>query len=253
MAELRRSSARQRGARSASTATTTSPCRSTTAAVTRGSPARAPSGRAAGDLGVIPGSMGTRSYIVAGLGSPASYDSCSHGAGPAPRGARPAVSSPSPIPGARWPARPGWRTRPTSCSTRTRWPIRTSTRSWPTRPTSSGPCTPSPGPQLQGPLRRPAPGRCGGRARLEPNLAPFRRGSPPSAPPRDQLPGVPGEGGQPHRVPEVGFESVEIPRQYGQSGSSGGSWRLAISSSPRDRVNEVEEPNRPSSTRTRRK
>ena len=36
---------------------------------------------AAGDEGVIPGSMGTRSYIVRGLGSRASYDSCSHGAG----------------------------------------------------------------------------------------------------------------------------------------------------------------------------
>ncbi len=35
----------------------------------------------AGDKGVIPGSMGTRSYIVEGLGNPASYDSCSHGAG----------------------------------------------------------------------------------------------------------------------------------------------------------------------------
>lgn len=36
---------------------------------------------AKGDLGVIPGSMGTRSYIVEGLGSAASYESCSHGAG----------------------------------------------------------------------------------------------------------------------------------------------------------------------------
>lgn len=34
-----------------------------------------------GDRGVIPGSMGTRSYIVSGLGSAASYMSCSHGAG----------------------------------------------------------------------------------------------------------------------------------------------------------------------------
>ena len=34
-----------------------------------------------GDRGVIPGSMGTRSYIVSGLGNPASYCSCSHGAG----------------------------------------------------------------------------------------------------------------------------------------------------------------------------
>lgn len=34
-----------------------------------------------GDLGIIPGSMGTKSYIVEGLGNPASYMSCSHGAG----------------------------------------------------------------------------------------------------------------------------------------------------------------------------
>ena len=34
-----------------------------------------------GDLGVIPGSMGTRSYIVRGKGSAASWRSCSHGAG----------------------------------------------------------------------------------------------------------------------------------------------------------------------------
>jgi RNA-splicing ligase RtcB len=34
-----------------------------------------------GDLGVIPGSMGTRSYIVQGKGNEASWTSCSHGAG----------------------------------------------------------------------------------------------------------------------------------------------------------------------------
>jgi RNA-splicing ligase RtcB len=34
-----------------------------------------------GDMGVIPGSMGTRSYIVQGRGSAASWMSCSHGAG----------------------------------------------------------------------------------------------------------------------------------------------------------------------------
>ncbi len=34
-----------------------------------------------GQLGVIPGSMGTRSYIVRGLGNPESFVSCSHGAG----------------------------------------------------------------------------------------------------------------------------------------------------------------------------
>lgn len=34
-----------------------------------------------GDLGIIPGSMGQKSYIVRGLGNPDSYCSCSHGAG----------------------------------------------------------------------------------------------------------------------------------------------------------------------------
>lgn len=34
-----------------------------------------------GDHGVIPGSMGTSSYIVSGLGNASSYTSCSHGAG----------------------------------------------------------------------------------------------------------------------------------------------------------------------------
>ena len=35
----------------------------------------------AGDMGIIPGSMGARSYIVRGLGNPESFHSCSHGAG----------------------------------------------------------------------------------------------------------------------------------------------------------------------------
>ena len=34
-----------------------------------------------GELGIIPGSMGTRSYIVRGLGNAESFHSCSHGAG----------------------------------------------------------------------------------------------------------------------------------------------------------------------------
>jgi tRNA-splicing ligase RtcB (3'-phosphate/5'-hydroxy nucleic acid ligase) len=34
-----------------------------------------------GDLGLIPGSMGTRSYVVRGLGNLDSWQSCSHGAG----------------------------------------------------------------------------------------------------------------------------------------------------------------------------
>jgi tRNA-splicing ligase RtcB len=32
-------------------------------------------------MGIIPGSMGTKSYIVRGLGNPESFESCSHGAG----------------------------------------------------------------------------------------------------------------------------------------------------------------------------
>ena len=34
-----------------------------------------------GKLGIIPGSMGARSFIVRGLGNPESFNSCSHGAG----------------------------------------------------------------------------------------------------------------------------------------------------------------------------
>jgi tRNA-splicing ligase RtcB len=34
-----------------------------------------------GELGIIPGSMGARSYIVRGLGNEDSFHSCSHGAG----------------------------------------------------------------------------------------------------------------------------------------------------------------------------
>jgi tRNA-splicing ligase RtcB len=34
-----------------------------------------------GELGIIPGSMGARSYIVRGKGDPEAFESCSHGAG----------------------------------------------------------------------------------------------------------------------------------------------------------------------------
>ncbi len=34
-----------------------------------------------GEIGIIPGSQGTKSYIVKGLGNPESFKSCSHGAG----------------------------------------------------------------------------------------------------------------------------------------------------------------------------
>ena len=36
---------------------------------------------AKGVMGIIPGSMGAKSFIVRGLGNPESFDSCSHGAG----------------------------------------------------------------------------------------------------------------------------------------------------------------------------
>lgn len=35
----------------------------------------------AGEIGIIPGSQGTKSYIVCGKGVPESFQSCSHGAG----------------------------------------------------------------------------------------------------------------------------------------------------------------------------
>lgn len=34
-----------------------------------------------GELGIIPGSMGAKSFIVEGRGNPESFESCSHGAG----------------------------------------------------------------------------------------------------------------------------------------------------------------------------
>src|SRR6185295_5185962 len=34
-----------------------------------------------GRFGIIPGSMGAKSFIIQGLGAPESYNSCSHGAG----------------------------------------------------------------------------------------------------------------------------------------------------------------------------
>ena len=34
-----------------------------------------------GEIGIIPGSQGTKSYIVEGKGNPESFTSCSHGAG----------------------------------------------------------------------------------------------------------------------------------------------------------------------------
>lgn len=97
-----------------------------------------------GDLGVIPGSMGTRSYIVEGRGSSASYCSCSHGAGR--RLSRGRARRELDLDGLReqMPARRGTTLMPKRSSTRTRGPTRTSTRSWTTSRTSSPSTTPCP-------------------------------------------------------------------------------------------------------------
>ncbi|HEX4249220.1 MAG TPA: RtcB family protein [Pseudonocardia sp.] len=98
---------------------------------------------AVGDEGLIPGSMGTRSYVVAGLGSTESYTSCSHGAGRRlSRGAARRTLSVDSLRAAMGDR--AWNdARPSDCSTSTRPPTRTSTRSWPTRPTWSPSSTPS--------------------------------------------------------------------------------------------------------------
>ena len=72
----RRSASRSR----CSATTTTSPRRPTTARQLLVTRKGAISARA-GQLGIIPGSMGTRSYIVRGLGNAESLHSASHGAG----------------------------------------------------------------------------------------------------------------------------------------------------------------------------
>ena len=83
--------------RTGSTATTTIPGQSGTAVATSGSPARARR-RPPGRPGVIPGSMGTRSYIVTGLRNPVALCSAPHGAGQAILQNRSKAPKPSPVP-----------------------------------------------------------------------------------------------------------------------------------------------------------
>ena len=94
-----------------------------------------------GDLGVIPGSMGTRSYIVAGKGNPTSWPSCSHGAG---RRIRTEVKQ-SVVHhrrSRRADAGKVWlESKARFLVDEIRPRTRTSTRSWPIRPTSSRSCT----------------------------------------------------------------------------------------------------------------
>jgi len=88
----------------------------------------------AGEWGLIPGSMGTRSYVVTGKGNRLSLESAPHGAGrefsrTAARKAFTTTTSAGP-----------WETSSTATrtrsSTRSRPPTRTSTWSWRTPPTS---------------------------------------------------------------------------------------------------------------------
>ena len=78
---LRRRWPRDRASRARSPATTTTSPRSAhfgeELLVTRKGAIRA----RAGELGIIPGSMGTKSFIVRGQGSADSFESASHGAG----------------------------------------------------------------------------------------------------------------------------------------------------------------------------
>src|SRR5258708_1741308 len=74
-----------------------------------------------GELGIIPGSMGARSYIVRGKGDPESFCSCAHGAGP-----KRSAASRAPTSSRRRRASNAARTR--ACSTRSREHTRTSTR-----------------------------------------------------------------------------------------------------------------------------
>ena len=80
-----------------------------------------------GQKGVIPGSMGTRSYIVSGLANAFSYHSAPHGAGRRmSRAAAKKRGSPSPTWRRRW--RASSTATPRRSSTRSRPPTRTSTR-----------------------------------------------------------------------------------------------------------------------------
>src|SRR5437870_8546207 len=72
-----------------------------------------------GDMGIIPGSMGARSYIVRGKGNPESFMSCSHGAGRAMSRAERSAASRSTITPRQLPASSAVRMR--TSSTRRRW------------------------------------------------------------------------------------------------------------------------------------
>lgn len=79
-----------------------------------------------GQLGIIPGSMGTSSYIVRGLGNEESFQSASHGAGR--RMSRAAAKRTFTVADLKA-RRPGWSAaRTPAWSTRSRVPTRTSTR-----------------------------------------------------------------------------------------------------------------------------
>jgi tRNA-splicing ligase RtcB len=79
----------------------------------------------AGRLGIIPGSMGQRSYIVRGKGNPESFESCSHGAGRAM--SRGEAKRRFTVADLRVRRRASSAARTRECSTRSPAPTRTST------------------------------------------------------------------------------------------------------------------------------
>jgi tRNA-splicing ligase RtcB len=89
----------------------------------------------AGQPGLIPGSMGTASYVVAGKGDPVSLSSSPHGAGRQYSRTKARRTFTSRTCERQWSAS-NTATR-TPSSTRSPRRTRTSTRSWPTQPTSS--------------------------------------------------------------------------------------------------------------------
>jgi len=95
----------------------------------------------AGELGIIPGSMGAKSFIVRGKGNADSFETCSHGAGRA-MSRQEAKRRFTLEDHARATARMSSAARTKASSTRPRAPTRTSTRSWRRRTILSRSSTP---------------------------------------------------------------------------------------------------------------
>ena len=114
---------------------------SSTSARSCSSPARVRSARATVELGIIPGSMGAKSYIVRGQGQSGVVSLLLARRGPAHEPYR-SEAALQPLRSGDADRRASSAARMAASSTRSRPPTRTSTRSWRTSPTSSRSCTP---------------------------------------------------------------------------------------------------------------